>query len=281
MEKNLNNFYKNIVDEVNEFGIAKSHVNELFDSKGISLFNEVVEYYKEFSEAPHIIDRCNRITSGNPIRDRNKWYEITHYEFLKRPLNLDDSIVKLYMQDVFIDIAELFYGELPRVRNIVTWIHPKNAKQDEWASQKWHRDQEDFKIFKVFINFSDISEENGPTKFIKGTQHGGQYEDITNNMNGKSTSELKYSLPKENTVDISGPIGTIHFINTNGVHKGGLVKDGMRFLTQANFLQLSSLAIQRDILRKFDCYPKIGNYADVNSETYKSLSDRQLYLISS
>lgn len=274
------NKYQNIVDEVKEFGIAKSHISDLLDSDGIKLFNEVVDYYNEFLSAPHIVERCNRIASGNPIQDRNKWYEVTHYEFLNRPLNLDDSIVKLYMQNTFIDIAEMFYGELPRVRNILTWVHPMNAIQSERNSQRWHRDQEDFEIFKVFINFSDIGVKNGPTQFIKETQHGGRYGDITNNMNGGSTSDLKYNVPESSIVDISGPAGTIHFINTNGVHKGGLVQEGVRCLTQANYLKPSAPAIQNNVLGTFDCYPKIGNYADINSDTYKSLSDRQLHLIS-
>lgn len=277
------NFYKNIVDEVNTFGISKTHVNDLFDDRGMELFNEVIDYYDNFISAPRIIDRCNRIASGNPIHDKNKWFEITHYEFLNRPLNLDDSIVKLYMQDVFIDIAELFYGELPRVRNIITWIHPQNANQTEIASQRWHRDQEDYKIFKVFINLSDITSENGPTQYCKKTHYDGEFGSVypQTYYENKPGGEFYPSKHNLEVCDISGPRGTIHFINTNGMHKGGLVKSGMRCLTQANFLRPSAPAItQTKVLKTFDCYPKIGNYADVNSDTYKSLSNRQLHLIS-
>ena len=273
-----------IVESVKRDGIAKSHVKDLFDQEGIDLFNQCVEFYNEFINNPEIVERMQRIANGNPIKDRNKWYEIIHYQHLKRALNLDDALIKMYMQDIFIDAAEYFYGTLPKVRNIVAWLHPQNALQSERNSQIWHRDQEDYKIFKVFINFSDIGPNNGPTQYVKETQHEAKYGDITNNMNGQTTSVFKYPLPGENIVDIQGEPGTVHFINTNGLHKGGLVKEGVRCLTQANFLHPQAPAIERNILRTFDCFKEDGivkgNYADVESDTYKNLSDRQKYIIS-
>ena len=273
----MNNI-KDLVDIVKKDGIVKTHIKDILDQKGIDLFNQVIEFYEGYINNPEIGERMNRIASGNPIRDRNKPYEIVHYNYLKRPLNLDDALIKLYMQDVFIDAAEHFYGELPRMRNVVAWLHPQNPQTRETNSQVWHRDQEDFKIFKVFLNISDIKSNNGPTQYVKETQDGAKYGDITNNMNNQSTSVFKYPLPTENIVDIQGEPGTVHFINTNGVHKGGLVREGLRCLTQANFLHPKAPAITRNILGTFDCY-KEGNYADVNSDTYKNLSDRQKYLL--
>ena len=37
---------------------------------------------------PHIQERCQRISSGNPIKDRSKWYEITAYEYLNKALDI-------------------------------------------------------------------------------------------------------------------------------------------------------------------------------------------------
>ena len=278
----MKDLHKNLLETVKRDGIAKSHIKDIFDQQGIDLFNEVIEFYNEFLSNPEIVDRMTRIAKGNPIQDRSKWYEIIHYQHLKRALNLDDALIKLYMKDVLIEMAENFYGHLPRVRNIVSWLHPQNAIQSERNSQVWHRDQEDYKIFKVFINFSNIGPNNGPTKYVKETQHGGRYEDITNNMNGQSTSTFKYPIPEENIVDITGEAGTIHFMNTNGLHKGGLVKEGVRCLTQANYLSPSAPALSRS-LSTFDCFKEDGilkgNYADIESETYKNLNDKQKFII--
>lgn len=273
----MNTNIKNLVDEVKEFGVAKTHVSEIFNEKDMGIFNEVLEYYKEFSSAPSIVDRCERIASGNPIRDRGKFYEITQYQHLGRPLNLDDPIIKLYMRETLIGAAEYFYSELPRVRNILTWIHPKNPQSKESNSQIWHRDQEDWKTLKVFINFSDITLENGATQYIKQTHHGAKYQDITNNFSGHSFP-LKYQPPKENFTDLSGPVGTLHLVNSNGVHKGGLVKSGARYLSHAIYLSPKAPLILNGTLAAFDCY-KWNNSADINSDTYKNLSDRQKYII--
>jgi hypothetical protein len=279
----MTDLQKSIVETVKVDGIAKSHIKDLFNQEGIDLFNEVIEFYQGFLSNPEITERMNRIAQGNPIQDRSKWYEIIHYQHLKRALNLDDALIKLYLQDTFIDMAEDFYGSLPRVRNIVSWLHPQNAIQTERNSQVWHRDQEDYKIFKVFINFSNIGVNNGPTQYVKGTQHGGRHEGITNNMNGGPTDELKFPLPTEEIVDIQGDRGTIHFMNTNGLHKGGLVKEGIRCLTQANYLSAEAPAITTYSLKTFDCFKENGivkgNYADKESETYKNLNDRQKYII--
>ena len=269
-----------ILKEVKETGISFSHVTELFKKETLEMYNNAVTYYNEFLASPHIIERCNRIASGNPIQDRSKWFEITQYEYLNRALNLSDGdIIKLYLSQEIVEIAEAFHKTTPRLRNVLTWVHPQNAIQQEIASQRWHRDQEDLEIFKVFIVMSDIGPNNGPTQYVKRTQHGGKFANITNNMNGKSTSDLKYPVPQEEVISCEGKAGTIIFMNTNGLHKGGLVKEGVRCLMQANFLKPDAHLIKIGTLPSFDYSDKI-NQIDKNLNEYKNLTDKQKLIIS-
>lgn len=268
-----------IVNEVKENGIAFSSVQKLFNDKQKLLFNESVNYFNGFIAAPHIIERCNRIAQGNPIQDRNKWFEITCYEYLKRGIGLENPVVQMYLQEVFSEMATEFHGVVPKVRNILTWLHPQNAIQQERASQVWHRDQEDWEIFKVFVLFSKVGPNNGPTQYIKKTHHGGKYGDITNNMNGQSTSTFKYDLPVDEIVSCEGDPGTIVFMNTNGLHKGGLVKEGIRVMTQANFLKPTAPLIQNGTLNSFDYSDKI-NILDRSSAEYNLLSEVQKQILS-
>lgn len=280
MSSNL--LYKNIVDEVNEFGIAKRHLSDILDPSAVELYNQVVSEYDSILETPQIQERIHRLGIGNPIMDRNKWFEITQYEFYNKGIGLEHPLVQLYLQKPFIDIANLFYGELPKVRNILMWSHPKNARKSAIASQNWHRDQEDYKIFKVFINFSDITEVNGPTQYCKKTQHSGEFGNIYPQpfLDSKSSSAFKPSKHNLEVCDITGPRGTVNFINTNGLHKGGLVSDGNRLLTQCNYLRPSApLIAQYKKLPSFDYNSKI-NTLDVDSPQYKSLTEEQKYLIS-
>ena len=277
----MNELQNKILKELNEEGISFTHVSELFSKETKSLYNNSIDYFNNFLSAPHIQERCQRINEGNPIMDRSKWYEITVYEYLQRALGLGDEgeeIIKMYLSPEITSIAEAFHGITPRVRNILTWVHPQNPKGSEFASQVWHRDQEDYKICKVFILFGDVTSTTGPTQFVKRTQHGGKYEDITNNMNQQSTSVFKYSIPQEEIVSCEGKAGTIIFVNTNGLHKGGLVREGVRCLTQANFLNPNAPIIQNNILPTFDL-DKV-NSLNPQSESYKSLNDNQKLILS-
>ena len=185
----------------------------------------------------------------------------------------------MYLSPEITFIAEAFHGVVPRVRNILTWVHPQNPSGSEFASQVWHRDQEDYKILKVFILFGDVTHTTGPLQYVKHTQHGGKYGDITNNMNKQSTSVFKYPIPIEEIVSCEGKAGTIIFTNTNGLHKGGLVKEGVRCLTQANFLNPNAPLIKNGTLPTFNYSPKF-NSLDYNSKSYKDLNTNQKEILS-
>jgi len=282
----MNTLHQQIVDTVKKEGIFKTHVSDILNEKQLQYFYQTQELYEDILARDYVKERFRRINIGNPIKDRSKWYEVTQYELLKRGLNTDDSLVKLYLQQPFIDIAKLFYGELPKVRNILLWAHPKNGIQKTMASQYWHRDQEDYKTFKVFINFSNITLNNGALQYCKKTQHGGEYGDILPNMTtppgrgtGGPNAKFKYPIPKEEVVSAVGEPGTVHFINTNGIHRGGLVQDGIRLMTQCNYLKADAPIITKlKTLATFNHNPKV-NTIDYNSKSFNSLSTDQKYLL--
>ena len=275
----MNQEQSRILSELNESGFAKSHVKDLFDANTLAYFNKGITYYNEFMANPKIQERANRIAKGNPIQDRGKWFEITVYEHLGRGLGLQDGgFISMYLSPNITDIAEGYHGVTPTLRNVLTWIHPQNPVQSERASQVWHRDQEDYKILKVFIAYSDIGPDNGPTQFVKKTQYGGKYGDITNNMQGGSTSNLKYAIPQEEVVSCEGPSGSIFFVDANGLHKGGLVKKGVRCLTHGNYLKPTAPLIENGTLGNFDYSDKI-NILDRNSSEYASLTDTQKQIL--
>lgn len=67
-------------------------------------------------------------------------------------------------------------------------------------------------------------------------------------------------------------------MNTNGLHKGGLIKEGIRCLTQINFLKPDVHIIKNGKLPSFDYSDKI-NSVDKNSDEYKVLSNKQKLII--
>tara|TARA_Y100001973_G_C5205316_1_gene341073 strand:- start:1230 stop:2096 length:867 start_codon:yes stop_codon:yes gene_type:complete len=281
--------HKQIVDQVKKVGIARSNVQDIFNAKELEYFNSFVDYYNnEYMANPKVIDRINRIASGNPIQNTSqKWYEITQYEHLNRGLTLKDgNFINLYISDTLVDMATYFYGEPPKLRNLFTYIHPQNPAADEFASQKWHRDPEDFKIFKAFIYLGEVKKETGAMSYIKHSQFGGINQNICDNLIGNNYGRgwhFHYEPRQEDVDMMEGKPGDIFFVNTHGLHKGGFVKQGIRCMTVGCYLSPDSHAIighnmGGSSLKTINGRPQIMEI-DYDSDEFKSLSDKQKFIL--
>jgi len=283
----LNDIHKNIVEQVLECGFAKSHITDIFNEDEVNLFNSVIEYYNnEYLANPDIIDRVNGISSGNPLPDSgNKWYEINQYHHLNRGLNLTDgNILNLYLSETLVDMAEYFHHDIPKLRNVISWIHPQNPSTEEVASQSWHRDGEDFRIFKVFIYLNDIREINGALNYIKNTQFGGKWQSITDNIIGNNYGRgwpFYFQPPQEDVVAAEGEVGSIFFVNTHGLHKGGLVRQGVRCKLHGCYLNPEAYEIvsgSKSIANINDSPQTME--IDYESEEFNNLTDKQKCVLS-
>lgn len=282
-----------IVSELNKDGFSKCHISELLSNGDLKKFKRLEDFYKKFRNHKVTKDRIKKINEGIPDPSIQKWYEIRAQEFLGKKVTLGNPDIDLYSSETFIKIAQLFYNEKKiRVRGIESWIHPKTGFKREIHSQNWHRDQEDFKILKIFIALNNIENENGPTEFIKETQYGGKFEDITYNMTWLDyylnpnifkkirnayvkrfkRYKMRYRPPERNFIKATGEKGTVFFINSNGLHKGGLVKKGERLLTHACYLKHDAPMISYNKLKSFN---NQTHFIDYNSKEYFALSEAQ------
>ena len=167
----------------------------------------------------------------------------------------------MYTSNAFIEIAKTYLNDdRIRIRNVDGWIHPRTDFKKEIHSQRWHRDQEDFKLMKVFILLNDIGEDNGPTEFIKQTQYGGDLEDITYNMTWLdyykkptlykklknayvkrfSRYKFRYQPPKDNFVKAIGSSGTVLFYK-------------LQWFTQGRFCERRTASFITWCLSSFRC----------------------------
>ncbi len=282
-----------IVNDLNIDGIASCSLEQILSAEDLKHFDRVNVFYKDFLADKKIRKRLDDVNNGVPNPLFQKWYQISVNEFLGRKLTLGDPIMDLYTSNAFIEIAKTYLNDdRIRIRNVDGWIHPRTDFKKEIHSQRWHRDQEDFKLMKVFILLNDIGEDNGPTEFIKQTQYGGDLEDITYNMTWLdyykkptlykklknayvkrfSRYKFRYQPPKDNFVKAIGSSGTVYFINSNGLHKGGFVKEGQRHLLHGAYLRSDAPMIQYNKLRKFN---NSINQVEFNQEEFLQLNDQQ------
>ena len=282
----LKDIHKKIVEEVLVEGIAKSHMSDIFTEKEQKLINNVIDFYNEvYLEDSHIIKRINLLASGNPIKDKYKWFEITQNELLKRGLNLNDGdVINVYLTDTLIDMAEYFHHAQPKLRNVFSYIHSQNPFNDELGSQSWHRDGEDFRIFKAFIYLNDIGPLNGALNYIKKSQFGGKWQSITDNIIGNNYGRgwpFYFKAPEEDVVIAEGEVGSIFFVNTHGLHKGGMVNEGIRCMLSGCYLNENAYTIVGEKSPEFVSFNKKGvTEVDYDSKEFKILSEKQKSVIS-
>ena len=58
-----------------------------------------------------------------------------------------------------------YLGQVPRLYNVMFWWSPPS--QTLTGSQRYHYDHRDTRQAKVFINLTDVTEDNGPLHFLK------------------------------------------------------------------------------------------------------------------
>ena len=201
-------------------------------------------------------------------------------------------LIQLYTSKNILKIVKEYLGDSFKIRNPLAWIHPPSNLKKEIRSQKWHRDQEDFKMLKVFILFSKVNEQNGPTHYVKSTKHESRFGNISPNMvwakknhwsnKNKLFSKVysrfreivpfNYPIPKKNIIKAIGKIGTIYFIDTNGLHKGGYVKEGIRLMTHCNFLRSNSPMLTKgNHLESLNSDEKLFSFDFDSEKIYKIL----------
>jgi len=238
-----------IVEDLNEKGIAKSHVDELFDEKYMRLYESVDSWLTEQEES----ETFRPFISGDRHNtDQKKFFELNHYTYLKRGLTFDEDLVKMYTSPALIDVADLYYGEWSRLRNVMSSIYIPNLGRPRRGSQNWHQDTEDTKILKAWIYFNDVDRTNGA---------------------------LEYKTKADEAVRATGPAGTVYFIDTANFHRGGYITEGIRKATQGVYLRPSAPQMM-GILEHFN-YLSNGRpmwNIDLESDYFNSLNDRTKFL---
>ena len=272
---------KEILHDLNTIGYHKTNIVDLLGNEGIDNFNEISEFFEEMLNNPQINHRLETIQQGLNITGKDKYYEITHQEYLGRALGLKDGgLFNFYLNDFFVDLAKEFLEtEEPELYNALFFIHGKGLPERS-GSQKWHRDLEGLKILKIFMYCTEVGSENGPLEYVPKSFCGG---DFPINEESKTMDDYQRSriLPSEleeqyctpNAITFTGSPGDIIICNNTGFHRGGFIKEGFRCMTHALYVGPDAVYSPKDVN-----YDENVNFVDPNSQEYKNLGEKQKYL---
>tara|TARA_Y100000310_G_scaffold101830_1_gene99964 strand:+ start:3519 stop:4370 length:852 start_codon:yes stop_codon:yes gene_type:complete len=259
-----------IIQSLQECGIAISHVSKLFSPQDIENFSATEQYFLRMAQSKKVKARVKTIKRTTKpfqhVKDRGKFYEITQFEYLRRGLNLKDGVIQLYLSDTLLHIAKTYLNN-PDIRlfNVLTWIHPPSAAKECFASQFWHRDFEDHHNLKLFIYFSDVDENSGALEYYKHSATGKKYAHI-------DQKDAAARISSDDYVRASGPKGTLVFVDTTGIHKGGFIKNKTRIITHGIYLGHNAKMIRSGYFSSFNYNNKI-NKINFKSTEYQNLSE--------
>ena len=190
----------------------------------------------------------------------------------KNEAKLDDYILKMNPENTVHSSSDplLTIGlSTPVLRIVSSYMNlwPKLIYADAWysipmdpgkriGSQQWHRDPEDRQMVKVYLYFSDIDEGAGAMEYIFGTSnalggHGmkvGEWKAAGANLY-PSAELVEQNFSAAQQFYCTGPIGTMLFCDTTGLHRGGISRSRPRVVATWTFVTPASRYQRRFTVR--------------------------------
>lgn len=216
------------------------HVNNLREN-GYTIFdhavsterlNRVLTFIKTLQCHDPYRKNIGSIDLSNPPLETH----IAHYD--RKELVNNKDILDIANDNGVLALAQEFLGATPTISNINMWWSFGGRKQAEEA-QLYHRDVDDWKFCKFFIYLTDVSSENGPHIYVKGSSASPEYRKIRRYQD----SEVEAKFGKENVISFERSKGSAFMVDTYGFHKGLLPKSGRRLLLQIQY-SLNPLSVE-------------------------------------
>lgn len=124
-----------------------------------------------------------------------------------------------------IGLASSFLGCTPTISGLsARWSFP--AESSDEVVQKFHRDSEDWRAFRVMVYLTDVTENSGPHVFVAGTH----LDRKGVRLKVPSNAETSASYQSERIVKQTGKKGLGFAVDTAGLHKGEVPRDSPRLM---------------------------------------------------
>ena len=242
----LNACQSRIVKELTMRGVAFSSFSELFDNP--KRWERLSKAVDSFSSSERVQKGISEFESDH--RHAGKEYEIKEYPKYST-INLDNIWLQLGVDAILLDAANSYLGMWGKLIHVDLWYTvPANEDWAAIASQRWHRDADDERIFKVFLYFSEVDEAAGALQYIAGSAQGGPYQNrwpkrTVTDAEYPPEEEVEESIPRCDRISCVGGPGTLVFCDTNGLHRGGFSTSRPRILATWSYVTPASLFPRR------------------------------------
>lgn len=140
-------------------------------------------------------------------------------------------LLELVNHPLVLETAEVILGCKPSLDNLACFWY-FTGREREKGFQRFHRDYDTPRFFKLFLYLTDTDERSGAHVFVRGSQRSNRL----NVLRYIGDDEVEAAYGRDQVRVIGGPAGTCFLADVYGVHKGGLPLDRPRlaFFAQYN-----------------------------------------------
>lgn len=160
------------------------------------------------------------------------------YRFDIQDLINNKNIQRLIIDPIFVNAARNYLGCEPIFDFPAMWWSTSLKKEaSDEAAQLYHFDMDRIKWLKIFIYVNDVTLENGPHNYIRGSHKpGSKPEDILKRGYKRIPDEDLYRYYKSDDIKtICGEAGSIFAGDTKCWHKGTPLKKGHRLVLELEY----------------------------------------------
>ena len=241
-------------------GLHVTHLESLLgsDLKLQELIDEAHALVDEPEMRRQIETRCSS--------DGAKWYVIRAFGLKKPKMQVPRVFAKLALHDKVLQVVNTYLGVSSRVKYLDLWYNlPAGESDPPIDSERWHRDNEDANLVKLFFYLSDVDDAAGPLHYIRGTQPGGKFGSLYPNDPPTGSyppdGALEEKVPAEQTHRCIGDAGTLVLYDACGFHFGGRATEKPRILLVVTYASDAAIDLRHYELEDHDQYETLSEPA--------------------
>lgn len=224
-------------------GVFKTTLGRFLDDD--SLLDEIRRDAEDLLVRPNVQQQLANRHSIEGI----KWYVIRAFGY--RPeLPVPASFARLLLNDRLLSVVNSYLGVTSRLKYLDVWHNFQvDDSEPPIDAERWHRDNEDRKLVKLFFYLSDVDDSAGPLTYVRGSQPDGPLGHIFPNNPPQGSYPPAEALESIVSPDLiarnTGDAGTMLLFDACGLHRGGRTKGKARTLLVATYASDAALDLLR------------------------------------
>ncbi len=195
----------------------------LLDSRVPKTFQDDVNNVIEFSEK--LLHK--KYSESSAVRYKHYWKYWS--DLIPDVLDENHPLIKVALNRSVIDLVSNYMGTVPCLRYALL-TESTHSSDEILYSQKWHFDNDDSKVVKLFIYLSDVSDINdGPFTLLSKVTSNRIKSKFLNRH--KEDNEVYKKISNQELVEFYGPKGLAFLCSTREcLHMGSRIKPGHKRL---------------------------------------------------